>query len=291
LALAISFAGPAQATGFSIRHRFLRHKLATYLGSLAVAGFVAGSAQASMIAGWDFSQYTGDGFMSIDGGGSFTNTLDANYSDLDPSFGAGAESAAFGTMYANGQFGSTNVPAGTGNEQFLPSAAVGGSLNSNLTAPGGTDFDSFTVLLSEGQASAESLAMIAAAQSTVVFEADLGSVPVIGSNWSISFGGRTANGASSVGVSFSSDGVTFTSFGTAALTTVDTLFTYALGTAATNNAYVRLSFNPSGINQPLIDNVALNATLAVPEPSTAVFGALGLIGLVIAGRKQNAARG
>jgi hypothetical protein len=53
---------------------------------------------------------------------------------------------------------------------------------------------------------------------------------------------------------------------------------------------VRLTFNPAGINQPLIDNVALNASLAVPEPSTALLGSLGLVGLVIAGRKRNAAR-
>jgi hypothetical protein len=70
---------------------------------------------------------------------------------------------------------------------------------------------------------------------------------------------------------------------------VDTLFTINLGTAATNNAYVRLSFG-SGASRPLIDNVALNATLAVPEPSTALLGSLGLVGLVIAGRRRNAAR-
>jgi hypothetical protein len=268
----------------------MKARIATSLAALALAAFAGSSAEATMIAGWDFSQYAGDGFMSVDGGGSFTDTLDANYSDLDPTFGAGAESAAFGTMYVNGSFGSTSVPVGTGNEQFLPSASQGGSLNSNLTAPGGTDFDSFTVLASEGQLSTESLAMIAAASSIVVFEADLGSVPVIGSNWSISFGGKTANGTSSVGIAFSSDGVTFTSFGSANLTTVDTLFTIALGTAATNNAYVRLSFNPAGINQPLIDNVAVNASLAVPEPSMALLGSLGLVGLVIAGRRRNAAR-
>jgi hypothetical protein len=92
--------------------------------------FVAGgsSAQASLVARWDFSQYAGDGFMSIDGGSSFTNTLSANYSDLDPTFGAGFESAAFGTMYVDGSFGSTPVAAVSGSEQFLPTAAYGGSL-------------------------------------------------------------------------------------------------------------------------------------------------------------------
>jgi hypothetical protein len=193
-------------------------------------------------------------------------------------------------MYVNGQHGSTAVPVGTGNEQFLPTAAYGGSLTQNLTAPLLSDFDSFNTLLSEGgQVSAESLAMLAAAQSIVVFEADLGSVPVIGSNWSISFAGRTTEGNSSMGIEFSTNGVTFTSFGSANLTAVDTLFNINLGAAATNNAYVRLSF-AAGASRPLIDNLALNATLAVPEPSTALVGSLGLVGLLVAGRKRNAAR-
>lgn len=268
----------------------MNFRLLTSLTSLALAALVGNSAQATMIAGWDFSQYLGDGFMSTDGGNSFTNTLSANYSDLDPSFGAGAESAAFGTMFANGSFGSTNVDAGSGNEQFVPSASVGGSLVSNRTAPGGVDFDSFTVLLSEGQTSAESLAMLATAPSVITFAADLLSVPVIGSDWSVSFGGRTSNGTSSVGIAFSSDGTTFTSFGSVNLTTVDSLFSVSLGAAATNTAYVRLTFNPVGSATPLIDNLAINATTALPEPSTALLGSLGLVGLAIAGRRRNPAR-
>jgi hypothetical protein len=264
----------------------MKTRLATSLAALALMASIGTSAHATMIAGWDFSQYAGDGFMSTDGGGTFTNTLDANYSDLDPTFGAGAESAAFGTMYADGSFGSTNVPAGSGTEQFLPSAALGGSLVSNLTAPGGVDFDSLTVLASEGQLSTESLAMIAAAQSVVVFEADLLSVPLIGSDWSVSFAGRMSAGGSSVGIEFSSDGLLFTPFGSVNLTTVDTLFNVPLAPTTTNTAYVRLTFNPSGANQPLIDNVALNGTLMVPEPSTALLGSVGLIGLAIGGRRS-----
>ena len=268
----------------------MKLRLVTSLTPLALAALVGSSAQATMIAGWDFSQYAGDGFMSVDGGGTFTNTLDANYSDLDPTFGAGAESAAFGTMYVNSQFGSTNVDAGSGTEQFLPSAAAGGSLLSNQTAPGGiADFDSLTVLLSEGQTTAESLAMLAAAQSTVVFEADLTSTSQAGSLWSISFWAKMFSGSSSVGIAFSSDGVNFVSFGSVNLTTVDTPFNVALGADETSKAYVRLTFNPSGANQSFLDNVAINAANlveVVPEPSTALLGSLGLIGLAIAGRRR-----
>ena len=269
----------------------MKKKLVTSLTSLALAALVGSPAQATMIAGWDFSQYAGDGFMSVDGGGTFTDTLDANYSDLDPTFGAGAESAAFGTMYVNGSFGSTDVDAGSGLEQFLPSAAAGGSLLSNQSAAGGTaDFDSFTVLASEGQLSTESLAMIAAATSVVVFEADLTSVSQAGSGWSISFGARMFSGTSSLGIEFSGDGVSFTSFGSVNLTTVDTPFLVALGADATSQAYVRLTFAPAGANQPLIDNVAINAfelTEVVPEPSAALLGTFGLAGLALAGRRRS----
>ena len=53
------------------------------LAAIAAAALVSGSAQAAMIAGWDFSQYAGDGLLSVDGA-SFTTTLPANYSSLDP---------------------------------------------------------------------------------------------------------------------------------------------------------------------------------------------------------------
>jgi hypothetical protein len=248
----------------------MKTRLVTLLISLALTALAAGSssAQASLVAGWDFSQYAGDGFLSIDGGATFTNTLSANYSDLDPTFGAGFESAAFGTMYVDGSFGSTPVTAGSGSEEFLPSAAVGGSLLSNLDAPSLVDFDAFTVLQSEGQLSAESLAMTAPAAVSVVFEADLTGAARTGSNWSLSLGGRTSTGSSSVAVEFSSDGTSFGSLGSLNLTAVDSTFTVSLGAASTDLAYVRLTFNPVGTAQPLIDNVALNADLSEPPTTT-----------------------
>ena len=241
-----------------------------------------------MIAGWDFSQYFDVGALSTDGA-TFTDTLHANYSDLDPTLGAGAESAAFGTMYMNGVNGSSNVGPllGSGLEPLQPTAATGGSLVSNLTAPGGVDFDSFTVLVAEGQAFANPLAMIASAAVSVVFGADLNSVPVIGSNWSLSFGARTFSGNSTLVVEFSTDGVNFAPAGPALnLNAIDTPYLVNLGPTTSNNAYVRLTFNPSGINQPIIDNVGIHADVMVPEPSTALLGSLGLVGLALAGRRR-----
>src|SRR5262245_26992020 len=248
----------------------MKTRIATSLVTLALSLLVAGAsfAQASLVAGWDFSQYAGDGFMSIDGGGSFTNTLSANYSDLDPTFGAGFESAAFGTMFADGQFGSTAVSAGSGTEEFVPSAAVGGSLASNLEAPALLDFDAFSVLSSEGQVSTESLAMLAPAAASVVFEADLSGAGQTGTNWSLSLGARTTSGTSSVGVEFSSDGDAFTSAGTLNVTAVDSLFTVSLAAASSNHAFVRLSFAPSGVDQPLIDNLAISAELSSTTTTT-----------------------
>src|SRR5262245_48598918 len=223
-----------------------------------------------MVAGWDFSQYFGDGFMSVDGGSTFTNVLSANYSDLDPTFGAGFESQAFGTMFVNGSFGSTNVAAGSGTEEFVPSATAPGSLVSNLGAPATVDFDAFTVLADEGQVSTELLAMLATAPAVVVFEVDLGPAGQTGSNWSLGLGAKTTSGTSSVGVEFSTDGLSFTPLGSLQVSAVDGLFRVALGSASSAQAFVRLSFAPSATDRPFIDNVAISAELAggaTPTPT------------------------
>ena len=92
--------------------------IASTILSMAVSASMASSSQAFLAAGWDFSQYAGDGLLSLDFV-TFTTTLSANYSDLDPTFGAGAESAAFGTFYLNGSFGSSSITP-TGNNDEAP---------------------------------------------------------------------------------------------------------------------------------------------------------------------------
>lgn len=130
----------------------------------------------TLVAGWDFSQYALDGALSIDGE-TLTDVLDANYSDYDPTFGAGAESAAYGRMFLDGEFGSTATPLDLDNDPIVPSAVAPGSLQSNLSTPlnGVPDpdvpFDSCPVLMNEGQLYCNQLTMLGLHGGAVVFRA------------------------------------------------------------------------------------------------------------------------
>lgn len=256
---------------------------------LAVGGFAGSTARAELVAGWDFSQYIGDGNLVIDDGSlfEFVDTLSANYSSLDPTSNAGAESAAFGTMYIDGQFGSTAVPAGSGSEQFLPTASIaGGSLVSNLDAPvfapGDNAFDAHQILQGEGQANAQFLSMTALDNADVVFAADRGTPPPGGNHWFLSFGARTQSGASTVGVEFSPSGSGYGSVGSANLTTTDTRYEFDLGPATGATAFVRLRFQPTGPDAPVIDNVAIS----VPEPAAAAQVVAIAVGLLACRRRR-----
>lgn len=251
---------------------------AAFLLVLLVAGFVSCASPRSeaagpsiMVAGWDFSQYYTDGVLSIDGA-TLTDTLASNYSDLDATHGAGVESAAFGVMYLDGSFGSIDARL-DGKDPFLPSSAAHGSLLSNLRAPGGVRFDCFKALKEEGQPLTQPLSMTALTPVKVVFEADLGSVPELGADWSIQFGGRTSVGSVPVEIEFSTDGDSFRQVGSVELSETDSLFTVALGSKRSERAYVRIQLAPDSektqYQQAFIDNVALRARLVVAPGSSA----------------------
>ena len=246
--------------------------------AVAVSAASAPSAHAALVAGWDFSQYLSGGQILSTDGVTLSDTLAANYSSLDPTFGAGAESAAFGRMVLPFPL------VGDGSEPFLP---VSGSLTSNLSASTPFVFDSHTILASEGQIFQELLRMAVTETVSVVFEADLTSVPEIGSDWVLSFGAQNMPGENNsvITVEFSTDGVSYVGVGSANVNAVDTAFSFNLAGTQSERAFVRLGFQ-SGAS---IDNVGISANLAtVPEPATAALLAAGLIGLGRFGRRRRA---
>ncbi len=262
-----------------------KRSLISTLASAAFVATTAGTAQADAVAGWDFSQYFSSGLLTTDGA-SFTNTLDANYSDFDPTFNAGAESEEFGTMYMDGTNGSSNVNPASASAEFQP---ISGDLTNNpnpFLGGTGNPFESFTILTDEGQTFANSLSMVANAAVSVVFEADLGSLGG-GVNWSLDFSGIVEGGTSAaIGVEVSDDGIDYSTVDSLALTSTDTLFSVPLGTGVNGeeNVYVRLNFDP-GAGNPQIDHLSISADV-VPEPGTALLGLVGIAGLALVGRKR-----
>ena len=256
----------------------MRSRFAPIAALLALA--TPGVSHAYVVAGWDFSQYLGDALLTLDGTNGAT-TLSANYSNLDPTFNAGAESAAFGTMYIDGSFGSTAIDPFDPAPAIVPTAAFEGSLESNLYAPapgpGTNPFDSHTILALEGQTFTNFLSMRASEASSMVFRADLSSVPETGSNWVLSFGGRTFTGTSQVSVDFSSNGGAFSPAQSVTLTETDTPFEVDLGPAPVDVVFVRLNFQPEGLDWPIIDNVAIS----VPEPGAGAGAFAAALGVAL----------
>ncbi len=245
----------------------------------------AGSAKAAMIAGFDHNSYVA-GFLSTDGA-TLVDTLDARYSDFDPTFGAGAEAGAFGTLYMDGSFGSTATPL----DGSDPYTSTSGSLSSNVTAPvngepaGDVPFGSTTVLTSEGVAPFGSeIKMVANAATSVVYSADLSSIASVGDNWNLSFAGQTPIGTATVGIEFSTDGANYVVVGDETLNTVDSTFNVVLGGGPSAQAFIRLTFDA---NQPFIDNLAIFADVsAVPEPASLALVASGLVALATVRRRR-----
>jgi len=266
------------------------------LSSLAVAAvslLTASGAQATGVAAWDFSQYAISGFLTTDATTfALTQTLDANYSDLDPNR-MGSPADQFGTMYLNGDFGST---AAALSGDFIP--------NSNDLTLNNDALDDETVLIGdpssliildaiEGQPNTNALGFgpdIGGIGGTVVFGADLSSVPEQGQSWSLSFAGLTQSGGTSeVGVEFSPNGLDFQTLDPFVLQSNAAVFaTLQLGDDPTDQAFFRLTFADS-ISEtfPSIDNLVISADLvSVPEAGTLLLLGSGLLGLTAIGRRR-----
>ncbi len=246
----------------------------------------AGTASAAptpvqLVGGWDFSQYRADD--TLDSGAGPADTLPANYSSHDATAGAGSGSAAFGTLFMNGTFGSTNVSEVAVSPEVVAHAHA---TEANREAPVDerganafpwSAFDSFRVLASEGQVNQERTGITARAPVDVVFQADHG--PAATGQWKLSFAGFAINptGAVNVDVEFAPSCGAYAPAGTVSLTGAEQTFSLDVGGAAVtdNDVCVRLGLDPTN-GQPVIDNVAL------PEAGLAsmfVAGALLVAGL------------
>ena len=244
---------------------------------------LAGLAQAETIAGWDFSQYAASCSFAKDTTLVPSDTLEANYSNRIAAPGVGPTAASFGTLYLNGSFGSTNVDETSQNPALVPTQSAPGSLASNLSAPtsGGPGYDPFDAqssLTAAGQDYFNLISMTATAPVLPVFEALLGAPPAPLKHWELSLGGKTFSGTSTVGVEFSSDGVSYSPMTTFNLTTTDAQLSAPLMAAVTDKAYVRLSLDPSGGQQPILDNVAI---VLLPEPSATAQAVASVLSLAL----------
>jgi hypothetical protein len=277
-------------------------KMKIRLLSLASMLMLSMSAQAEPVAGWDFSQYQGPGSLSRDGS-TFTNTLPANYSSLVPGDNLGPLAAGFGTMYANGSNGSSAVPASATTTALRPTA---GSLESNIRGSaevaGDKSFDALTSLAIKGQPFTQRLAMKAESGVDLVFGVDLTGVSSA-DTYSISFGGGLATlagstsrgggvvleggcgGSASVDVEFSTDGSSYSFLSTETITDVDQEFTVPAPAGASSEGFFRLGLAPSGGCLPVIDNVAIEATL-LPEPGSAAMMLTGIACLLALPRRR-----
>lgn len=261
------------------------------IAALAATALLAASAQAVVIAGWDFSQHKFPG--ASDGGGS---PLPATHASLDPN-GAGAESGFIGqATYDDGALLPTagiglnceRDNDGDGLEDGCSPRNASGPVSSNRSEPfpfGSPDFDARSILLSEGQAYAHLYGMTTDTATNVTFTAAAGYTGGA-SNWTLSLGGRMLTGTSSaLSASISGDGgagaCTPTS-GSGTLTTMDARKVFNCpGTHS--QASVTLTLNGSAGARPVIDNVAIEAT-PIPEPAATaqvLAGVACLVGLAL----------
>jgi hypothetical protein len=255
---------------------------------IAACLFVAGQAQAvsQLVAGWDFSQSCLEGNL-CDASFLPIQTLSANYSDKDSTNGMGAESADMGTMHLDGQFGSSDVPGfgGDFNPQS-PNLTLNTNKHENFPLVEMGALGNASIMQAEIPGIPyQQHAMRASGTVDAVFAADLSlRPPLVGSDWEVSFA-ALSEGSSSVGISFSLDGINYNLIHVEAVGTAEEVVTVSLGGVDLQQAFVMLSFDGAE-SATRIDNLAIKAVL-VPEPGTVMLLGLGMGGLALFGRRRS----
>lgn len=276
---------PRQQTGFT------NTKIMKKLKAFVVSSLVAGSAvtaQAEMLAGWDFSQFTNlfDGFSSIDGA-TTVGSLDANYSDALGGVNGGA--SAIGTVFYDGTNGSTAFNLNTGEV----GRQSGFDLSSNSAS-------AFATLGSIG--SRATLNSVYGQNGTVgglgvltdgnlVFEMDVSSTAVAAEDWIVTYGAQTSSGTGSITWAWSLDGVVFNDLASSnSVTAVDVAYSADFSGVAALDGQSSVFFR-AAVDAPdgflvSIDNVQISGT-AVPEPSAfAALAGVVALGFVAVRRRK-----
>lgn len=253
-----------------------------------IAALLAGSAASlgaqQAIVGWDFSQFSQDGFSSTDGV-NLTGQVNANYSTgaSDPFFGA-AHNNGLGTMYYDGTNGSTALSLNPADVQPNGGGDVG---NFGYTALGTSG--QITTLGTQGQSQTTARALgfnSGANGDSFTFEVDITGFADFqtATDWQFSFVGYNASdsdNASSIAWEYSTDGSSFNAATTSNLTQnearIDLDVSSLSGGALDGQSGFFLRGTLGGVTDGLtyVDNVGVSA---VPEPSAfaAIAGVLAL---------------
>ena len=253
------------------------------------------TAQESLIAGWEFSQFS---FAAINSVGEFgasgdfsqAGALNANYSELLPGSPAGGPLAAgFGTLYYDGTNGSTDGGPFdlTGTNTIYPFAQTLNSEADQVSPPYGSSA-SENVLIFNGQEVYNPFGLKIEADNSLVVMADAQGAAT---DWNFTFAfeteGPTAGGQEITLEYF--DGSNFVSVGSPLTVTGTDQGTTVAIPGLDGMAMAQIRMNISGAtetNAVVIDNLGV---AAVPEPATyaALFGLVAL-GLIVRRRMRKA---
>lgn len=225
-----------------------------------LAALVAGPASASLVAGWDFSDLSGD-----------SASVPTNH----PANVVGSATAT--ALNVSGDVVASPLRPGSAEaDQAGLEGGINGypSIQDPTFAAGETGFDR----------RGELLGLTARGSATAEFDVSL-AAPVAGT-WVVTFGADAISGDeadfTNVTVSFGGSCGAAATVGTAVVQPGDTEVTMFLGQLGSAGGCVVLEMDGS-TTQPLIDNVAIST---VPEPGTGAMLLAGAAGLVAAARRR-----